>query len=238
MGDNHGIAIDHGLRPVPLAFLIANLKMLQGFAIANLEAVTYVVKLKMNAAVLDLVIAKQGAGFDDVPAILVGEGPACQAVADVGLVHGVDVVGFADVIGDDHAGFGQRQSEALMILQDRPGIVRARLGDRFFVVGQLHPEVAEVVAPLFAPILDFQGKEVAILRCFFELPCIGLTLIPDHPANREPDEWMDHAVPDGRRLHGVHTRFGWHGGLGRPVAAAIPLVGALLPAGQPVFVAL
>ena len=103
----------------------------------------------------------------------------------------MDVLRFADVDRDGHAGVEEAEGFELGFAEERPAVVGTGAG----IVGELDEQEGEVaLAEGAAPIGDEGGEEAVIVRCAGD-GGVGLALIPDGALNRVRDERRNHAVP-------------------------------------------
>ena len=130
---------------------------------------------------------------------MLAEGREGEALADVFLVLGVNVLFFADVDDHGHAGSGIGQ-HGLKLRFAQLGPVGVNGLRRFgHVVGQLHHVEGEVDAEFLAPMVDHRGHLLAIE---LGVAGVGFALIPDRAGDAVGDEGGDHAVVENTGRHG------------------------------------
>ena len=149
------------------------------------------VKGQQCFAALKLRILQLWAAVGQLLAVILHQGPACEAFGHVAFVLRVNVIRLADVGDDALAGFGQfAHGERLRLAQFGPVAV-SRLGLVGFEVGQLHPVEGEIaLLPFFAPMLDHEGEQLAV---FLRAAGVRFALIPNRALDAITNRRMQHA---------------------------------------------
>lgn len=120
------------------------------------------------------------------------------------FVARVDVVCFADVGDDGHAGVFDVERFELCFAEFGPAVAAGGVFGGFAEVSELDPVEGEVGIEEFAPAVD---------ECFFlevvgvSFVAVGFALVPDAAAHGVGDERVDHCVVDSRGSAGADFRF-------------------------------
>jgi len=204
---DHRVPLDDRPGPTPGAGLAADGEFFQRSTaifnhrlapvfFADHQAATQMVEADHRPVALHFQPPEQRPGTDHRLAVIPGQCPPRQPLADIGLVPGMDVVGIADIDGDSHAGGGDgRQTVALGLTQHAPTVKQRGVLRRVAPGRQLHLVKGQVTRlKIPGPVgherlllLDIQPGGLGPVG-------VALALVPDRPGDAIGDQGLDHAV--------------------------------------------
>ena len=198
-GDDDAVPVDHG-RGLNEIVPGGDLERRERPAVAGLEPRADVVEEHANPAPLDLHRLEERAEVHDVLAVVLGERPEGQALADVLLVAGMDVIRAADVGQDGHARVGDAHGGRLRLPEQGEDVGAGAVAER----RNLRPVEREfLLAPDLAPALDERPRLVVVEHPFGH---VRLALVPDGAAGGERDDGVDHRVVHAGRRRPARKR--------------------------------